>query len=98
MRMGYTDAEYISFKNLRHVFATHIYARTKDLVLTQRMLRHRSILTTQRYVHMICEPRHYDVRVVKKHDSELLKELLAAGYDVVMSTPSLVYLRRPSIA
>lgn len=36
----------------RHGYGTRIYQQTKDLVLTQRMLRHRSTKPTERYVHM----------------------------------------------
>lgn len=36
----------------RHGYGTRIYLETKDLVLTSRMLRHRSTKPTERYVHM----------------------------------------------
>jgi integrase len=36
----------------RHGYGTRIYKATKDLVLTQRLLRHRSTKPTERYVHM----------------------------------------------
>jgi integrase len=36
----------------RHGYGTRVYKQTKDLVLTQRLLRHRSTKPTERYVHM----------------------------------------------
>jgi integrase len=37
----------------RHGYGTRVYKATHDLVLTQRMLRHRSTQPTERYVHMV---------------------------------------------
>jgi len=34
---------------LRHTFATRLYRTTRDLVLTQRLLGHSSVATTQIY-------------------------------------------------
>lgn len=44
--------EIYNFHSWRHGFGTRIYLETKDLVLTSRMLRHRSTKPTERYVHM----------------------------------------------
>lgn len=41
-----------NFHSWRHGFGTRIYLQTKDLMLTSRMLRHRSSKPTERYVHM----------------------------------------------
>ena len=41
-----------NFHSLRHGYGTRIYIETKDLMLTSRMLRHRSSKPTERYVHM----------------------------------------------
>jgi site-specific recombinase XerD len=38
--------------SLRHAFATGLYARTGDLLLVQRALRHRSIASTMVYAHL----------------------------------------------
>jgi len=84
----------VNFKNARHVFATRLYARTKDLVYVQRMLRHRSILTTQRYVHMVTSRKSYEVKAVPPHDRQTLQTLLAEGFEVALQTKDLVYLRR----
>jgi len=39
----------LTFHSLRHTFAMRLYAETKDLFLTQRMLGHRSVRTTEVY-------------------------------------------------
>ncbi len=86
--------ELVNFKNIRHLYATLLYARTKDLIYVQRMLRHRSILTTQRYVHMVLGKKTFDVKVIPAHDQETLSMLLAEGYDYVFTVRNLIYLRR----
>lgn len=40
-----------NFHALRHTACTEVYRRTKDIRLTQRFARHRSILSTSRYTH-----------------------------------------------
>jgi integrase len=87
-------AELVCAKNLRHLFATRLYSITKDLVYVQRMLRHRSILTTQRYVHMVTDRKAYEVKVVPAYDKTTISMLLEQGFDVVLSQKDTVYLRR----
>lgn len=41
----------ISSHMLRHTFGTQVYSMTKDLAITQRLMRHRSISSTMIYVH-----------------------------------------------
>jgi integrase len=94
-RLSYLqDAALVNAKNIRHVYATRLYSITKDLVYVQRMLRHRSILTTQRYIHMIVERKSYEVKVVPQHDRETIASLLEQGFDVVLTQKDAVYLRR----
>jgi len=93
-RVPLDGAELVCPKNLRHLFATRLYLRTRDLVYVQRMLRHRSILTTQKYVHYITDRKDYDVRVVEASDVETIKLLLSQGYDVALNTGKKIYLRR----
>jgi site-specific recombinase XerC len=40
-----------TFHSLRHTAITNLYRRTKDLRLSQRFARHRSVATTERYTH-----------------------------------------------
>jgi integrase len=96
-RCNLPGAELVCAKNLRHIFATRLYAQTRDLVYVQRMLRHRSLLTTQRYVHMVTEAKTFDVRVLDAKEVEAIKLLLERGYDVALQTGKTVYLRRAKI-
>jgi integrase/recombinase XerC len=48
-------AKHISPHGLRHTFATHLYARTSDLLLVKRALGHRDISTTEIYTHLADE-------------------------------------------
>ena len=38
--------------SFRHAFATHVYEQTKDLLLVQKILGHKSIASTSIYVHL----------------------------------------------
>jgi integrase len=96
-RCNLPGAELVNAKNLRHLFATRWYAMTRDLVLVQRLLRHRTITTTQRYVHMVTATREFDVRVVDDREVEAIKVLLSQGYDVALQAKGKVYLRRAKI-
>jgi integrase len=96
-RCNLEGSELVNAKNLRHLFATRWYAMTRDLVLVQRLLRHRTITTTQRYVHMVTASREFDVRVVDNREVEAIKVLLSQGYDVALQSRNLVYLRRAKI-
>jgi len=42
---------HLPFHSTRHTACTSLYRRTKDIRLTQRFARHKSILTTSRYAH-----------------------------------------------
>ena len=41
----------VTFHMLRHSAVTNLYALTKDIRLTQRFARHRSLVTTMVYTH-----------------------------------------------
>jgi len=46
------DKKKISPHNLRHAYATHLIEAGVDLLEVQRILGHRSILTTAKYTHL----------------------------------------------
>ncbi len=48
-------ARKITPHGLRHTFATHLYAKTSDLLLVKRALDHRDISTTEIYTHLADE-------------------------------------------
>jgi integrase/recombinase XerD len=95
-KMQYLDgAELVCPKNLRHIFATRTYIRTKDLVYTQRLLRHKSILSTQRYLHYTLHRKpSYEVKIVNKNDYPSIKLLLEEGFEKVHEDRDVVFLRR----
>ena len=43
---------HFGFHSLRHYYGTEVYRTTKDIRITQVLLRHRSIATSQIYVHV----------------------------------------------
>jgi integrase len=90
-----SGAELVCPKNLRHIFATKTYLQTRDIVYTQRLLRHKSILSTQRYLHYSLHARKsFEVKVIKINDYEALKQLLEEGFDKVHSDKNFIFLRR----
>lgn len=46
----------IRMHDLRHTFASHLYEECKDLLLVRDILGHRSIATTQVYLHSLSQP------------------------------------------
>lgn len=52
LRKAKIDSRKYHIHSLRHSFASHLYGRTKDLLLVSQLLGHASISTTQRYAHL----------------------------------------------
>ena len=46
----------IRMHDLRHTFASHLYYECKDLLLVRDILGHKSIATTQVYLHSLSQP------------------------------------------
>ncbi len=42
---------FYSFHTLRHTACTNVYRKTKDIRLTQKFARHKSLMSTERYAH-----------------------------------------------
>ena len=52
------DKKKISLHNLRHSYATHLIEAGVDLLEVQKILGHRSILTTAKYTHLTAHTNH----------------------------------------
>jgi integrase len=50
-RNGLTEQKFLTLKSFRHSYATWAYRLTKDPLLTQRLMNHGSLATTQQYMH-----------------------------------------------
>jgi len=53
--MGKADITGASFHSLRHTFATHSLKKGTNIIVVQEALGHKSLTTTQRYVHLVRE-------------------------------------------
>ena len=52
------DKKKITPHSLRHSYATHLIEAGVDLLEVQKILGHRSILTTAKYTHLSCATQH----------------------------------------
>ena len=81
-RLANPRLQLISFRALRHFKGTMEYHRTRDIVHVQRILGHRSINNTLRYVRLIDFPDdEYACKVAKT--VEEAKDLVESGFDYV---------------
>jgi integrase len=66
-----------SSHSCRHSGITDFYLKTKDIILTQKYARHRSIKSTMQYIHTTEEQLKEAIQSsVLKHDPEEFKEFL----------------------
>ncbi len=93
-KCGFPDAEHVNLKNLRHLYATTLYQRTRDIALVQRMMRHRLITTTARYVHLSTSRNTYESRAVPAGDKDTILKLLEDGWELLREIKGWVYFRR----
>ena len=52
------DKKNITPRSLRHSYATHLIEAGVDLLEVQKILGHRSILTTAKYTHLTAATQH----------------------------------------
>jgi integrase len=83
----------ITFHTFRHFYATMLYAKTKNIILVQQKLGHRSIENTQIYTQLIVfESDEYHSATATKTDEA--EKLVQAGFEYVCTTTENIMLFR----
>ncbi len=72
----------IRLYDLRHFAATMTYHRTRDILHTQRMLGHRNLKSTLRYVQLIAF-KDDDYTSAVARTVEEVRQLVEAGFEYV---------------
>jgi integrase len=88
----------IHFHTFRHWKGSMEYHKTKDLFYVKEILGHRSIQSTQVYIHIDralfhdLPPEEYHVRVAKTQEE--ITELMEAGFEYVLQKDNIAYFRK----
>jgi len=83
----------ITFHTFRHFYATMLYAKTKNILLVQQKLGHRSIENTQIYTQLIVfESDEYHSATATRTDEA--EKLVQAGFEYVCTTTENIMLFR----
>jgi integrase len=84
----------IRLYDLRHFFATYLYHRTKDILLTKEMLGHRNIQNTLVYTHLVDfgEDDSYNSATAKNIGEA--KKLIEAGFEYVTEMDGVKLFRK----
>jgi integrase len=83
----------ITFHTFRHFYATMLYAKTKNIILVQQKLGHRSIENTQIYTQLIVfESDEYHSATATRTDEA--EKLVQAGFEYVCTTTEDIMLFR----
>jgi site-specific recombinase XerD len=60
------DKKKITPHSLRHAYATHLIEAGVDLLEVQKILGHRSVLTTAKYTHLTSHTNHNAKQVINE--------------------------------
>jgi integrase len=82
VRLANSRLQLVSFRSLRHYKGSMEYHRTKDIVYVQKILGHRSIMNTMRYVRLVDFHEDEFTNKVAKTVKEA-QELVESGFDYV---------------
>jgi len=85
----------IAFKSFRHWGGSMIAHYTNGNVLTvQKLLRHKSVLNSMKYIHMI-NFKDDEFEVTTATDIEEAKKVLSAGFEYVTEKDGIMLFRKP---
>jgi integrase len=83
----------ITFKTLRHFYATLLYSRTRDLLLVKENLGHRAIQNTLIYTHLVkFDSDEYTCKAAKT--IEEAQSLIETGFDYVATYQGYMIFRK----
>ena len=86
----------ISFNTFRHWGATMTFHYTKNLLLVQKLLGHKSIKNTVKYTHLVqFTDDEFDVATAT--NVEEAKDLAATGFDYFTTMNSIQIFRKPKV-
>lgn len=95
-KLGEPQLKNIKLYDLRHHFATLLYATTKDILFVQRQLGHKNIVNTLRYVGFIdFDAQEYvcKVAVTVKESTQLLEQ----GFNYIGPIEGKHVFRKPKL-
>ena len=86
----------ISFNSFRHWGGTMLFHHTRNLLLVQKILGHKRITSTMKYVQLInFQEEEYDVSAATTVEED--QELLKAGFEYITERNGIKLYRRPKI-
>jgi integrase/transposase-like protein len=84
----------ISFNTFRHWGATMTYHYTRNILLVQKLLGHKSIESTMKYTQLV-QFKDDEFDVATATTVEEAKELLKSGFDYITEKTGIMLFRRP---
>jgi integrase len=76
----------IRLYDIRHYFCTHTLRKTGNAYVTMKLMGHKKLTTTQKYMHLI-EDTNGEWIVEQTNNKERAKQLLTQDYNYIMTTP-----------